>query len=368
LISPWGRKQLRLVIEFELRTPRLPCPSLKINRNFLFVGTFLLLAIGMIVNSVPQAYAAAHFINGVSSSNQDGASAHSFTTDNNVYAYVTVGGGGGAGPAFRLYVVSSPCCTNGQALADVAGGFKPESGISSNTNYLVWTAPLSVGTYYVVADTDSSGTFTTGDQIDPSSFSVVSVTTGTATVTETTTTILTSTVYSPTTFLTTTVYSPTTFLTSTVYSPTTYLTSTTITTLSSTVYSPTVTLTSTVYSPTVTSTSYSPTVTLTTTTTTTTTPVRTASVIVLVTDTVTSTSGRTAIKLVTTTVTSTKTATLVQLTTVTSTSTRTAMLIPVFVSEALSSQLWTSILSAVWLGGLAVTYIQLRRRRDWISV
>jgi hypothetical protein len=87
----------------------------------------------------------------------------SFTTNENVYAYITITGGGSISNTVDIYVVSSPLSVGD--ITDVSGGYESVTVTDNTGPFVIWTNPTTPGNYYVVLDGNQNGKYASGEKI-----------------------------------------------------------------------------------------------------------------------------------------------------------------------------------------------------------
>lgn len=114
-------------------------------------------------------FADAFGIEWVKSSNSaswDGSEDDSFSTTDNVYAYIKTSGGTGTATV-RIYVTANTqwdSGDNGASLTDISGGYETVT-LTADTStdyfgpYLIWSANTSAGSYDIVVDVDHDGVY-----------------------------------------------------------------------------------------------------------------------------------------------------------------------------------------------------------------
>jgi hypothetical protein len=106
------------------------------------------------------------------SASWDGSEDNTFSTTENVYAYIKTSGGTGS-IQVRVYVVADKTSwSNGDSLTDLSGSYETQTLVATtNPQYFmvpIWSATLTAGDYDIVVDADRSGHFDTGEKVDQS--------------------------------------------------------------------------------------------------------------------------------------------------------------------------------------------------------
>jgi Carboxypeptidase regulatory-like domain len=123
------------------------------------------------VHAIPSGVIVSH----AQPSDSTGALKTSFLTSDSVYANLTTKAQGSSSATGRVYVINGATCpSNLAALTDASGGYETYSySTAAATNIkLVWGATTNAGTYILVIDTGSDGTFNSGADFCSVSFTI----------------------------------------------------------------------------------------------------------------------------------------------------------------------------------------------------
>jgi hypothetical protein len=106
------------------------------------------------------------------SASWDGSEDDSFSTTQNVYAYIKTAGGTGS-ITVRVYVVDNKTSwSNGDSLTERSGGYETTTlTADTNPDYFtvpIWSATTTAGSYDIVVDANQNGQWNTGEKVDQS--------------------------------------------------------------------------------------------------------------------------------------------------------------------------------------------------------